>query len=345
MDHFLWCVVGAGPAGIAAVGKLLDAGIESDRIAWVDPYFQVGDFQKKWHRVVGNTQVKSFVNYLAHCRSFNYAQAPKFILSTFNPEISCRLEHIAEPLQWITSNFRKKVKDLTASVKALSMHNHQWHVELSNQTITADNVVLAHGAEPKNLTFDKPNIALDVALNDEKLMRLDLKDQIIGVFGSSHSAMVVLENLLNCNAKKVINFYRNPLKYAVYLDDFILFDNTGLKDGAANWARKHIDGSLPANLQRVHCTGDTEPKEMAECTKVIYAIGFEKRKNINIRPFGHNLEHNDTNGIIASGLFGLGIAYPCRVVDPLGNVEYDVGLGKFMCFLDRVMPVWMKYKA
>ncbi|MBE8167626.1 MAG: NAD(P)-binding domain-containing protein [Shewanella sp.] len=345
MVHFLWCVVGAGPAGIAAVGKLLDAGIEADKIAWVDPQFKVGDFQQKWHRVMGNTKVKSFVKYLTHCDSFDYAHAPSFIINTFNTEKSCRLEHVAEPLQWITSNFRQKVTHFTASVKTLSMHKRQWHVELNNQTITADNVVLAHGAEPKTLSFDKPNIALDVALNDEKLKQLDLKNQTIGVFGSSHSAMVVLENLLNCNVKKVINFYRQPLKYAIYLDDFILFDNTGLKDAAANWARQHIDGALPKNLQRVHCTGDTEPKEIVECTKTIYAVGFERRRNISIMPYGDSLQYNDTNGIIAPGLFGLGIAYPNRVVDPLGNAEYNVGLGKFMCFLDHVLPIWMKYSS
>ena len=44
MKNFDWAVIGAGPAGIAAIGKLLDAGIEPQRIAWIDPTFAVGDF-------------------------------------------------------------------------------------------------------------------------------------------------------------------------------------------------------------------------------------------------------------------------------------------------------------
>ena len=40
---FQWLVTGAGPAGIAAVGKLLDAQIPKDKIGWLDPAFRVGD--------------------------------------------------------------------------------------------------------------------------------------------------------------------------------------------------------------------------------------------------------------------------------------------------------------
>ena len=33
---YAWTVIGAGPAGIAAVGRLLDHGIAPEEIAWVD---------------------------------------------------------------------------------------------------------------------------------------------------------------------------------------------------------------------------------------------------------------------------------------------------------------------
>jgi hypothetical protein len=48
-------------------------------------------------------------------------------------------------------------------------------------------------------------------------------------------------------------------------------------------------------------------------------------------------------GIRGPGLFGLGIAYPEVKTDPLGSVEYQVGLWKFMVYLNKVMPVWFKY--
>lgn len=37
-------VIGAGPAGLACVGNLLDTLPSSDKILWIDPQFQVGRF-------------------------------------------------------------------------------------------------------------------------------------------------------------------------------------------------------------------------------------------------------------------------------------------------------------
>ena len=34
---YAWAVIGAGPAGIAAVGKLLDHGVADKDIVWIDP--------------------------------------------------------------------------------------------------------------------------------------------------------------------------------------------------------------------------------------------------------------------------------------------------------------------
>lgn len=44
---FQWLVIGAGPAGIAAVGKLIDHKIPGDQIGWLDPAFGVGDLGAK----------------------------------------------------------------------------------------------------------------------------------------------------------------------------------------------------------------------------------------------------------------------------------------------------------
>jgi hypothetical protein len=58
----------------------------------------------------------------------------------------------------------------------------------------------------------------------------------VGVIGSSHSAVLVLMNLLEMqHGPQVVNLFRSPLKYAKYLPNgTIILDNTGLKvrDGA-----------------------------------------------------------------------------------------------------------------
>ena len=85
-------------------------------------------------------------------------------------------------------------------------------------------------------------IGMDVALDPEKLKKAVGKEDTVAVFGSSHSAVLVLASLLEGPVKKVINFYRSPHRYAVYLEDWILFDDTGLKAFTAKWAKKHLDG-------------------------------------------------------------------------------------------------------
>jgi len=62
MASYAWTVIGAGPAGIAAVGRLLDQGIAPEKIAWVDPAFAGGDLGQRWRSVSSNTHVESLSN-------------------------------------------------------------------------------------------------------------------------------------------------------------------------------------------------------------------------------------------------------------------------------------------
>ncbi|MEM8562496.1 MAG: pyridine nucleotide-disulfide oxidoreductase, partial [Pseudomonadota bacterium] len=110
MSSFEWTVVGAGPAGLAAVGKLIDRGVKPSSIAWVDSEFQVGDLGQKWYRVSSNTQVKLFTQFLEDCDAFRFESAPDFKIRHHDPEANCLLNDIAEPLRWITQQFSATVQ-------------------------------------------------------------------------------------------------------------------------------------------------------------------------------------------------------------------------------------------
>jgi hypothetical protein len=338
-----WAVIGAGPAGIAAVGKLIDSGIEPQTIAWFDPEFKVGDFGSKWDKVSSNTKVKLFLKFFEDCPSFQYKIAPKFSIQNLDPEETCELSLAAEPLQWITEHLKEKVHVFHEKVQRLKLHSRHWDITSTHQKIHAKNVILAIGAEPKSLSFEgKEEIPLDIALHPEKLQSVCKQDDTIGVFGSSHSAICILKNLLeDCNVNKVINFYLSPLRYAVHFEDWILFDNTGLKGKAAKWAREHIDGKHPEKLERIIFNEKNIHPNFHLCNKMIYATGFKKR-HITIEGMD-TVTYNEKNGIIAPGLFGLGLAFPEAKHDRFGTLEYSVGLWKFMDYLNRVMPVWLKY--
>ncbi|WP_131779947.1 FAD-dependent oxidoreductase [Legionella bozemanae] len=341
---YQWAVVGAGPSGIAAVGKLLDNGILPEDILWFDPHFKVGDFGLYWRNVSSNTKVKYFKDFLSAAHSFHYQEAPiDFQLNHLPLDETCTLSYMAEPLQWITENFLQKVHAVKTTIHNMFLSKRLWSLSSDSQTYHAKNVILATGALPSTLNYPGVNvIPFDTAIDKEKLSAVVQRDETYGVFGSSHSAIIILKYLVELDVKKVINFYRSPCCYAIEMDDWILFDNTGLKGQSAAWAREHIDGVLPSNLVRYNVSEPNIARFLPECDQVIYAVGFEQRKNIIIGDYEH-VRHNPYVGIIGPGLFGLGIAYPETKADIYGNVESQVGLWKFMVYLNKVMPLWLKY--
>ncbi len=340
-----WAVIGAGPAGIIAVGKLLDIGINPKEILWIDPEFKVGDFGKHWRNVVSNTNVWGFIKLFYACNAFKFGSAPDFEINKRDLFGSCRLALVADPLQWISDHLKSTVNSIYGMVSNLKMCDRHWHINLENIQLKSKNVVLAIGAEPKSLSFaNVEEIPLKVALDSHKLERVCNQEDTIGIFGSSHSAILILKTLLEkCNVKKVLNFYLSPLRYQVKFDDGILFADTGLKAETAAWARANIDGKLPEKLERILSNKVNLQKTLPLCSKVIYAIGFEKR---NIKVHGiEKLEYHPKTGIIAPGLFGFGIAFPQAQTDHYGTLEYRVGLGKFYYYLTHILPIWMSYGA
>jgi cation diffusion facilitator CzcD-associated flavoprotein CzcO len=340
---YAWTVIGAGPAGIAAVGKLLDQGIAAEQIAWVDPAFAGGDLGEKWRSVSSNTQAGFFLSYLNDSPAFRFSAAPPMPLREVDPDETCALALVADPLVWITEHLRERVKVFQTTATALFLEGRQWRIETQLQQLTSKNVILAVGAIPKTLSYPHlKEIPLEVALDPEKLAEEPLENATVAVFGSSHSSMIALPHLLSHPVERVINFYRSPLRYAVYLDDWILFDDSGLKGRAAVWARENIDGVHPDRLERCWISSPDFEEKLAACGRAVYTVGFERRTLPETPQWGQ-LDYNQENGIIAPGLFGLGIAFPARATDRYGYVEYRVGLKKFMDRLHAVLPLWLRY--
>jgi hypothetical protein len=343
MTRYTWTVIGAGPAGIAAVGRLLDHGIAPEEVAWIDPEFTAGDLGGKWRAVPGNTHVASFLDYLTASPSFRFAEAPHFELIDIDPGETCPLGMVADPLVWISQRLCERVAVCRTIATELSLQNGHWTVDTERGEITSKNVILAVGSVPKKLAYaGLDEIPLEVALDPQKLAQQPLEGATVAVFGSSHSSMIALPNLLANPVTKVINFYQSPLRYAVYLDDWILFDDSGLKGKAACWARENIDGVYPERLERCSVRSPEFHEILQACDHVVYTVGFERRQ-LPLTPQWGPLEYNASNGILAPGLFGIGIAFPEYKTDPLGFGEYRVGLQKFMARLNDALPLWLRY--
>src|SRR6201991_4561798 len=194
---YAWTVIGAGPAGIAAVGKLLDRGIADKDIAWIDPAFAAGDIGAKWRSVSSNTKVGAFLEYLNGAKAFRFSKAPPMPLTETDPEETCALALVADPLGWITEQLRQRVDTIESTATGLVLENRQWRIETEQQALTSANVILAVGAIPKKLNYPQlQEIPLEVALDPEKLAAEPLENATVAVFGSSHSSMIVLPHLL-----------------------------------------------------------------------------------------------------------------------------------------------------
>lgn len=343
---FQWAVIGAGPAGIAAVGKLLDYGITPKDILWLDPEFKVGDLGRLWQNVSSNTRVKLFIDFLNAVNAFSYQNAPiDFPLNHLPPNATCTLGYIVEPLQWVSDQLFNIVHANVAHIRSMHLSERQWILHSDTQVYHAQNVVLATGAVPTSLNYPEiETVPLDIAIDKERLLDIIKPEETYAVFGSSHSAIIILDHLVSLGVKKIINFYRSPCRYAIDMGEWILFDNTGLKGHSAEWSRQHIDGTLPANLKRYNSSDSNLARFLPECDKAIYATGFAQRNTIAVSDYAH-ADYNPYVGIIGPGLFGLGIAYPEVKPDPFGFIETQVGLWKFMTYLNKVMPVWFKYPA
>lgn len=340
-----WAIIGAGPAGIAAAGKLLDQGILPYEILWLDPDFKTGDLGQYWANVSSNTCVAFFMNFLKECPSFDYFLAPDFQINHLPPDKTCPLSCMVEPLQWITDRLCQQLDTAKTSIRELQLSQRMWTLKSDTEIYRARNVILATGSVPSALQYPGQNIIpFETAIDKEKLAAVLHKDLTYGVFGSSHSAIIIVRHLVDAGAKKIINFYRSPCRYAIDMGDWILFDNTGLKGQTALWARENIDGVLPENLVRYNTSEQNIARYLPECDQVIYAVGFERRNNIVIGDYEH-ASYNPHVGIIGPGLFGLGIAYPELKPDPLGSMESQVGLWKFMSYLNKILPLWLKYHA
>ena len=204
---FDWTVVGAGPAGIAAVGQLLDAKVHPERIAWIDPHFKVGDFGTAWKRVTSNTPVESFLKFYRAFESFKFDKPHKpFMIERLKPEKTCPLMLAAEPLRRITETLKAEVKALQNTVLAMQQTPQGWFITLPTHSIESHKVILAFGSESRSLPY--PNletIALQTALDLPTLQAQVSDRDVIAVFGAYQAARSVQENLAKTKVKRIIH--------------------------------------------------------------------------------------------------------------------------------------------
>lgn len=340
-----WAIIGAGPAGIITIGVLLDIGVAPERITWVDPEFKVGRLSS-YPAVPANNKTKFFIEFINACSSFKECKCDVIDkLNSADPEIEHPLAIVIEPLKAIASHLRTKVKSIVGQLDSLDFNEQVWQVGVSDKRFTSTHVVLASGSHPKRLDYNcNKEIPLDTALDPAQLKQLVNAEDNVVVVGSCHSAILLLKYLSELSVKWIVNLYKNPIKYAVDMGMWVLNSNSGLNGATARWAREVLEKNPPTNILRLKNTKENRDEVLKICTKIIYAVGFERNELPSIEQ-NPKLIYDDSTGVIAPRLFGIGIAFPEKITDPLGNVEYKVGLTSFLRYAQRVIPVWANSDA
>ncbi len=211
-----------------------------------------GTSAAKWRPVPSNTRVALFLDYFNASPSFRFDEAPHFELHDIDPEQTCLLGTVADPLLWVSQHLAERVtvlpndRDRTLAARQAVDREHRARRDHIDERDSRGRL----GSQEARLSriggdFDRGRS------RSAQLEQQPLDGTTVAVFGSSHSAMIVLPNLLANPVAKVINFYRSPLEYAVYLKGWTLFDDVGLKGQAACWARENIDGVHPGTAGEV----------------------------------------------------------------------------------------------
>ena len=346
-EPFDWLIVGAGPAGILTIGVLMDVGVDPKKIAWIDPEFEVGRMGKYYSHVESNNKAKEFVAFINACATFKELSCPAIDeLRKINPQHPCVLESIVEPLRCISAYLRTKAASVQDIMTGLFYCKDLWHVMTHDHgSVSSRHVVLATGSVPRTLNLNAHHnvIPLDYALDPVTLESLVTQDDVIGVIGGAHSAILLLKYLSTMRVKHVYNFYRHPITYAIDQGCWAI-DQFGVKGTTGEWAQKVLEKNPPAHITRIECPEAAHLPMFLEkypCTKLIYAIGFEATTlpAINgIKPIDY---YNAQTGVIAPGLFGIGIAFPEYKADD-GHPRLIVGLNCFMDYAQRLIPQWIK---
>lgn len=342
-----WLIVGGGPAGIIATSVLLEIGIPGEDILWVDPEFNVGGLSQ-YKNTPANTKNKLFAQFLNSFKLYKEIDHES-LRNIFNlsPEKEYKLYTIIKPLQVISDYLCEyKVNYIKSDLLSLFFKNNRWIAQVVGGKVSASHVVLATGSSARSLNLGEANknknIPLSIALDKKRLCSVVNADDRVAVIGSSHSAILAVKFLYSCGVKEIINFYNKPLTYTVDMGDWQLNPSTGLKGSTARWAKEVLENNPPKNIKRIFSSKENLDRELPSCTKIVQAVGF-KRNEIKVN--GCKIpKYDDETGVIAPRLFGLGIAFPEKYTDPLGNSEHKVGINSFTEYALKVIPEWSKYK-
>ncbi len=344
-----WGIVGGGPAGIIAIAALRDIGVDPSSIIAFDPDFELGNMGKHYQEIFSNTLVRDYLKTFLKVKSLQFPETMVHLekIMSYGLDNGFPLRHISDTLRIASEHFKKEIVIVNGTVEHIVKSDNgeeyddygYWNLHVKDNIYLAKKVILATGSIPKVME-DMKDKAVDLfdILNSDRRKLAIKKDDVVAVFGSSHTAVLIMRLLLEDKVKKIINFYRT--KNIKNVNSFFHYNaSEGLGQHLKEWAIEHIEKNPPDNLIRVFNSSEKRKLYADEITKVVYAIGFDPVQVSIVDPRS-SIHFDDRNGRLGHHLYGLGIAYPEGFVDLKGYYQRKVEVVHFIDHALRCVPLW-----
>lgn len=366
-----YLIVGAGPAGLCAVAKLIDLKINPQAILWVDPQFDLGDFGgalSVGSSVPGNTKISSYLTVVSAINQImsavNLPPTTGGNMLALDPNKACSLSIASEPFRRLTENLLSVVQSIQGQVTQLEEKLDNVLALITTNSgesrrVIASHVILATGSVAKtldlNLETDKIILDCNIAFIESELnnfLQSHRGVDHVAVIGSSHSAALAVMQLLKAGCT-VSHFMVGDYRYAEYKISsngypYTKYDNTGLKGEVASFTQ----GLTHENYFKFRGNNKDEVSALVKqhqdkFTHVVVAIGYQPANTLTINhktlaEFTYDAQSLKIDTL--TRVSGLGIAFPQKVQGVEGELEFSVGIGKFWTTVNQkaVYGVWMQ---
>jgi len=339
-------VIGTGPCGILTAGLFAEK--HGKDMLWIgdSDIHELGGRFNRYLAVPGNTPVTSFKE--------AFAMVPLLsddaVIQNLTPDEdgTCPLGHVFPVL----SSFSRRIAQTCTtsfSTRVTSLHLNSddklWTVKTnSNHSFCGSSVIFIPGAIPRpQPTTNHSYVDVLDAVQPQHgvLTTLASSNATVSVVGNSHTAMLIVKNLIEADVPKIRVYQKSPLKHAEHRPGgWVKYDGTGLKGSVSDWVKSyHFRGVEFVNVPVDENTEDL----IDESDAVIWATGFV-RENMpdlmidGVLMGGMYSEYDGYSGEIAPGLFGGGIGFPERWTDPQDHSEYRVGFNPpFVAHMARIL--------
>lgn len=372
--RYQYLVVGAGPAGLCAVAKLIGLNIPPRKILWVDPEFKAGDFGtllSAGSSVPGNTKVESYLKLISAVNEIIQSKGLSPLMTNeidfIESDKVCSLNIAAEPIIKQIEQLRTLVGSIDGKVLDIIEKNDGVLASIQtkagdNIKIIADHAILATGSVPKTIDLklsQRKEIIDCTTVFIQSKLKLFLQDnpsvKSVAVLGSSHSAALCVMQLLMAGCQ-VHHFMIGEYRYAESKisdtgERYTKYDNTGLKGEVAEFTKKM------ENKEYIKHTAEDKDQIhklingfQNKFSHIVIAIGYQASNSLKINNKDLSEYTYDHNTLTLDGLSrvsGFGIAFPKKICGYEGEEEFAVGLGKFWATAndESVIQAWTSHNG